>query len=112
MGKFTRISLTSLIGMFLISVVYILSGIVGLIFIGVFVGFILGIASSDVLELIVGGILTLMLSILSSIVLLIAEKVPTEELTAHLSNILLVMPFVVIVPMILIYLIFKRIAAY
>ncbi len=109
MGKFTRVISVSLFNVILITVSYILAGVVGMVFTAIFAGFILGIASSDILESLVGYIITILLTILSTIAILLTTNPTSKILTQHLTYLLLLLPILVVGSHSIVYLIFRRI---
>lgn len=110
MGKFTRVISVSLFNVIIITVSYILAEVVGMVFTAIFSGFLLGIASSDVLECLVGDIITILLAILSTIAILLTINPASNVLTQHLTYLLLILPILVISSHTIVYLIFRRLA--
>ncbi|HIE36809.1 TPA: hypothetical protein EYP83_01470 [Candidatus Geothermarchaeota archaeon] len=109
MGKFTRVIAISLFNVLLVTTSYLTAGIVSLVFTATFSGFILGIASSDVLEGLVGYIITVLLTILSIIALLLTSNPASTIVTQHLTTILLIFPLILLGAHSLVYIIFRRI---
>ena len=110
MSKFTRVISVSLFNVALMSISYVLADVVGLAFTSVFSGFVLGIASSDILENIVGFITTFLLTSLAIIVYLIAIGESPSSLTQSVASTVLILLVLILISQTVLYILFRRIA--